>query len=150
MDAKELIASLAERLGFDLIGEDSWAFEADDLVVVIHHLLELDAFALTTDLGEPPPQRLEGLYKALLSANHLFTGTAGATLAVDSETDHVSLCRVYEVRHLDADSFFQATERFVNIADSWQKIIADYRESPSNASSEPLSSQSPFGNFLQV
>ena len=32
-------------------------------------------------IGEPPPERLEGLYKTILSANHLFAGTGGATRA---------------------------------------------------------------------
>ena len=42
----------------------------------MHNLRELDTIALIGDLGEPPPERLEVLYKTMLQANHLF-GRAG-------------------------------------------------------------------------
>ena len=41
------------------------------MVVSIHDLRELSAVALVGDLGEPPPERLEALYKAMMEANYL-------------------------------------------------------------------------------
>ena len=66
MEATELIRSLCERLGIGYEPDDnggSCSFEADGLLVMINNLRNLDQIAIVGDLGDPPPEKLETLYK---------------------------------------------------------------------------------------
>ena len=78
MDTQELIGRFGEKIGISLSLEDgACAFEADGSLITVNDLPEVGAIALSGDLGEPPPERLEALYRTLLEANHLFRETAG-------------------------------------------------------------------------
>ena len=155
MEIAELVASLGERLGVPLAldADGACAIEADGLVVTMSHLPELDAFALTGDVGEPPPENLESLYKAMLEANCAFTGTAGATLSLDSATGRVSLCWALPLVALDPDALYTTVEGFLNTLEAWHKIVANYRAPAQDepASVEPGSLSPGLGpGFMQV
>lgn len=153
MEIKELIASLGDRIGIQLAldADCACSFEADGLVVTLNHFPEIDTLALTGDIGEPPPENLEPLYKAMLEANCAFAGTAGATLSLDSATGRFSLCRALPLAVLDADSLYAAVEGFVNTLDAWHKIVVNYRSPVEGRSAdgepEPFS---PDHGFVQV
>lgn len=139
MDAPDLIAALGERLGIELKfdADGACSFAADEMLITINHIAEIDALVLTGDLGEPPPERLDALYKAMLDANHLFAGTAGATLSRDPETGHIVLCRAMPCMALDVDALYAQTERFVSTLEAWTKIVANFRDIPQEIQ-EPL------------
>ena len=63
----------------------------------------------------------------MLEANHLFAGTAGATISRDHETGRFHLCRQEPLAILDADSLAALVESFVNTLEIWRKAIASYR-----------------------
>ncbi len=132
MEATEIIKSFGEKIGIglELDADGSCAFEADELLISISNLHELDAIALVGDLGEPPPERLDDLYKIMMEANHLFGGTGGATLSLNPETGHFALCRVLQCKALDGDSFFAEAERFVSTLEVWTKIVGSFRAAP--------------------
>ena len=132
METTELIKDLGERLGvpLELDADGVCAFEADGLAISLHDLPELSAITVLGDLGTPPPERLEGLYAAMLEANHLFRDTGGATLSRDPETGHLVLCRAVQRGTLGPDAFYDAVERFVSAAQVWANIIRDYRDAP--------------------
>ena len=154
MDAKELIADIAKRIGLEYDGGDTFSFEADGLVVAISSLPELDAVVLMGDVGEPPPERLEGLYKTLLGANHFFGGTAGATISLDPDTGRIALCRSLPLATLDGEKFYAEVERFVNTAETWSKVVANYRDATAEAPDERAAEEDPARlgaeGFMQV
>lgn len=154
MEAQELIADIAKRIGLEYDGGDTFSFEADGLVVAINSLPEHDAVVLTGDVGEPPPERLEGLYKTLLGANHLFGGTSGATISLDPDSGRITLCRALPLATLDGERFYAEMERFVNTAEIWAKVVADYRgaaaEAPDEESADEAPSMFGAGGFMQV
>ena len=131
MEARDIIRSFCEKVGIGLEpdADGSCSFDADGLLVTINDLHELDAVALIGDLGEPPPERLDDLYKIMLEANHLFGGTGGATISLDQKTGHFALCRVLQCKALDDDAFYAETERFVSSLEVWTKIIGNFRDS---------------------
>lgn len=126
----ELIRGLGDRLNVEMVADEEniCALEADGMALSIHGLDEVGAVALVGDVGEPPPERLERLYRTMLEANHLFSGTAGATLSLDRETKHFTLCRTLPQDTLDVEGLASALERFLNVLASWRSLVADYRE----------------------
>ena len=137
MNSQDLVRHFGEKLGIDLAFEEgSCAFEADGSLIAIHDLPEIDTIVISGDLGEPPPERLENLYKTLLEANYLFRETSGSTISLDPETGRFSLCRVVLCQVTDDDSFFDAVERFVNGVESWSRLIGDFRSAASAAADD--------------
>ena len=129
METAELIRKLGEAVGVELeLDENGMAsFEADGMATTVADMPELDAVALTGDIGEPPPERLEALYKALLEAQHLFAGTAGATISIDPETGRFALNRVLPLKILDEETFIKQVETFVNTLETFSKLVGNFR-----------------------
>jgi len=130
MEATEIIKAFCERIGIayapDKFG--SCSFEADGLRVTISDLPEIDCVALVGDLGEPPPQRLERLYKMMLEGNHLLGATGGATLSLNSEMGRFALCQFLPYRAIDVDTLYTVADRFVSTLEAWTRVIGDFRD----------------------
>ena len=103
------------------------------MIVTFHVLPELDEIVLSGDIGEPPPEHLENLYKTMLESQYLFNGTAGATISLNSETNRFSLCKALPCKLLDGDSFFSEAEQFVNTLEVWVKLVKNYHGTASKA-----------------
>ena len=128
MTFEELISGLGSKIGVELTSEDGeCVINADDMVVTLMSLPDSDRLAVHGEIGDPPPEGLEQLLSAMLEANHLFAGTAGATISRDHETGRFHLCRHEPLAILDADSLAALVESFVNTLGIWRKAIASYR-----------------------
>ena len=91
---------------------------ADDMVVTLMSLPDSDRLAVHGEIGDPPPEGLEQLLSAMLEANHLFAGTAGATISRDHETGRFHLCRHEPLAILDADSLAALVDSYSPVAKS--------------------------------
>ena len=121
------------------------------MVVTLMSLPDSDRLAVHGEIGDPPPEGLEQLLSAMLEANHLFAGTAGATISRDHETGRFHLCRHEPLATLDADSLAALVESFVNTLEILRKAIASYR--PVAKSAAECTDEAPqFGanGFVQV
>ena len=128
MTFEELISGLGSKIGVELTSDDgSCVINVDDMVVTLMSLPDSDRLAVHGEIGDPPPEGLEQLLSAMLEANHLFAGTAGATISRDHETGRFHLCRQEPLATLDADSLAALVESFVNTLGIWRKAIASYR-----------------------
>ena len=128
MTFEELISGLGSKIGVELTSDDgSCVINVDDMVVTLMSLPDSDRLAVHGEIGDPPPEGLEQLLSAMLEANHLFAGTAGATISRDHETGRFHLCRQEPLAILDADSLAALVESFVNTLEIWRKAIASYR-----------------------
>lgn len=128
MDGFEIIKAFGEKLGMELELDNAYScsFQADEVIVTITVLSEIDQIAIYGDLGAPPAEQLEHLYKMMLEANHMYSSTFGATLSLNSQNDHFSLCKVIPCRALDNELFYSEMESFISICDNWFKIIRNY------------------------
>ncbi len=136
MTFDELMVETGRKLGIELVTHDGMTqLTVDDMDVSILELVELESIVLSGVIGEPPPQGLEPLYRAMLEANYSFAGTAGATLAVNPENGVLTLTRLVPSVRLDADALVSVLEGFVNVLEMWRKIVADYRPNVADASS---------------
>ena len=153
MTFDELMGEVGKALNIELVTHDgATQLEVDGMAVSILEMPALDAVVLNGVIGEPPPQGLEPLHKAMLEANYNFAGTAGATLAVNPEDGTLTLTRLVPSVRLDTDSLLAALESFVNVLEAWRKILVDYRPDESGAASAPADAVAPqIGDgFLQV
>ena len=136
MRFEDQIEALGNRIGVPLQVDDEGAcvLSVDDMTVTLQGIPEAESVGFWGEIGDPPPQGLEKLLSAMLEANHMFRGTGGATISRDSETGRFYLCRVLDLRYLDADGFSLALERFVNTLEAWIELVKDYREAAPDAS----------------
>lgn len=137
MDFKDLIEDFSARMGggLQLSPDDAGAIAlvVDEMPLTIQHLDGLNQIALIGEIGEPPPaEHLERLYRAMLSANHLFAGTGGATISVDPESSKVMLCRVLELALLDGEAFSTVLEGFLNTLETWRQLVGEFRGTVEN------------------
>lgn len=135
----DLMNEAGRKLGVELVAHDGMTrLTIDDMEVSVLEIVALDAVALSGVIGEPPPQGLAPLYRAMLEANFNFAGTAGATLSVSPEDGALTLARLVPLACLDADAFLSILEGFVNVLEAWRKIVADYRpDAPGEAPPAP-------------
>ena len=130
MRFEEQIEALGSKIGVPLQVDDegSCVLSVDDMTVTLQSIPEAESVGFWGEIGEPPPQGLEKLLSAMLEANHMFRGTGGATISRDSETGRFFLCRVLDLRNLDAEAFAAALERFVNVLEAWIALVRDFRD----------------------
>ena len=152
MESSEIIKQFSEKIGITIEPSDDgvYMFEVDETIVTFHVIPEMDMIILTGDIGEPPPEKLENLYKAMLEAQYLFKATFGATISLNEENNRFTLCKALPCKLLDGDSFFNETEQFINTLEVWVNLVKNYRGIASKVedNSEPMPS---FGhnNFIR-
>lgn len=156
MNNQELLKGFGEKLGgkVELKPDDAGAvmLDVDGMTLTIFGLEEIGQVVLSGVIGEPPPEdRMEMLYRAMLVANHNFTGTFGATLSINPDDGKVSLCKALPLALADAEGFFAEVEHFVDTLETWCKLVADFRATPDAPEPEPETA--PLGGpggFMQV
>lgn len=148
----ELMAAFGEKIGLEEpieIDEDGFcSFDVGDATVAIQSVEEIETFSLSADVGLPPPESLEALYREMLQANDNFRGTRGATLSLNSQTGAVRLCRYASYSGLDADRLAELVLGFIDVLADWRLRVKDFR---ADASSAPTDGPIPeWSGFLKV
>lgn len=150
MTFKDTIAVLARKLGVDIALEgDACALRArakDGTAVTVwmQGYDERGALLMGADLGAPPPERLERLYRAMLEGNDLFRDTGGATLSIDPATGHVRLQRFDPLEALEEVGPDKAFAAFADVAAAWTEIIRNFRDAPVGEGTGDISNFSGF------
>lgn len=112
------------------------AADGSSATVLLQGFDERGAVLMTADLGAPPPERLERLFRSLLEANDLFRDTGGATLSLDPATGRVRLQRFDS---FDAIAEVGPARTLLALADyaaNWADIVRDFRDAPDDASAD--------------
>ncbi len=147
---EELRAVFGEMIGLQgpiEIDEDGFcSFDVDDATVAMQGMDEIETLALSADVGEPPPERLEQLYRELLQANHNFCGTNGATLSLDPQTGRARLCRFEPYAALDADRLVTLVGNFIASLLDWRARVTNFRADASAADKPTPESDGPAEN----
>ena len=147
MDFEELISDFAERHGIaNLTAEDNAAaLDVDGIVVTL--VTVGDALSVSADIGEPPSDGRAEFAELLLEANL----QVDAFFAKEPESGSYILVRRLQLPMLDVDSFDASLEALVNLAETWRRLLADFRPVAKTAS-ESVGEAPQFGanGFFQV
>ena len=137
MTISELMTGFAEKIGLgepiEVDADGLCSFDVGDATVMVQGVDEVGTLALSADVGEPPPERLEQLYGDLLRANHNFTGTKGATLSLDPQTGAVRLCQCVPYAALDADRMMTLVLDFITVLADWRERVRNFRADETSA-----------------
>ena len=151
MEFSKFIQQFADRFGIEVpeIVDEAAAFDADGMPFFLMRVAnegESEYLVVAADLGEPPPERLEKLYQALLDAGHNFAGAGGGVLARNPGDGHIWLQSREPFASMDIETAISKVKTLGDAAIKWRDIIKEYREGASipesatagEASAEPL------------
>ena len=136
MTFTELVAALSKEIGGEIETDgDTCAVrtgtdESSSVTILLQGFDERGAMLMTADLGQPPPERLERLYRAILEANDLFRDTCGATLSLNPATGNVRLQRFDPYDVIVEAGLSKALTLFATVATEWSRLVRDYRDAP--------------------
>ena len=146
MDFPELISDFATRHGVEgLAAEDgAAAIDVDGIAVL---LASADGELLASaEIGDPPPDGAAAFADLLLEANL----ESDAVFAKSKESGRYVLTRRIALAGLDGEAFDAALEAFVNRAEAWRRLLADYRPAAAAEAAEDTAAAVGTGSFLQV
>ena len=124
---EDAVESLGQRLGADLsVKEGACHIEVDGMAVAMHQIDDIGGFCLLGEIGELPPLNAEAVMSALLTANHLFKGTGGATISRDPDTGNLFLCLYERLELLDGDRIYEIFGRFVDTLEIWRETVKNF------------------------
>ena len=129
MELKDLMEGLAAEAGMDGVAPDDGGAYHLGIDGMRISLLEAGGrLALWADVGEPPPEGRERLFRTLLESSFMGEGSGGAAFAIDAKSGRVVLQRIETSGSLDLAGFKSMLEKFVNVLETWRKTVADFRD----------------------
>lgn len=149
MEYNELIADFAKRHNVEgLVAVDGAAsLDIDGIIVTI--VANEETLILSAEIGEPPADG-EALFSNLLLEANL---QSGSYFAKCPERGPYLVVRRLSLPLIDSASFDVALEAFVNNAETWRRLLADFRPAAKAAAGQAEAEESPsFGStgFMQV
>jgi len=147
MEFKELISEFAERHGIANIAAEDNAAALDIDGIVVTLVAAGEVLSVSADIGEPPSEGRAEFAELMLEANL----QSEAFFAKEPESGAYVLVRRLSLPALDAESFDAALEALVNLAETWRRLLADFRP-VAKAAAESSVSAPEFGasGFVQV
>ena len=147
MEFNELIADFGTRHKVEnLVAVDSAAaLDIDGIIVTI--VAKEDVLILSAEIGEPPADGAAAFANLLLEANL----QSGVFFAKAPDPGPYMVVRRTPLSLLDAETFDTALETFVNQAETWRRLLADFRP-VAKAAAERTDGVPQFGTngFVQV
>ena len=136
MEFSDIVRGFAERFGIEVpeIVDESAAFDADGMPFFLMRVAkegESEYLVVAADLGEPPPERLEKLYQALLDAGHNFAVAGGGAFSRNPGDGHIWLQSREPFASMDVETAISRVRALGDAALNWRDIIREYREGSS-------------------
>ena len=149
MEFNELIADFAKRHNVaDLVTvDDAASLDIDGIIVTI--VSKDDMLTLSAEIGEPPAEGNAAFSDLLLEAN-LQSGVCFAK--APGQGGPYFAVRRLALQLIDGVAFDSALEAFVNNAEAWRRLLADFRPVAKAAAERAEGDRPSFGSnrFMQV
>jgi hypothetical protein len=123
MEFTELIDDFASRhnVGDLVVVDGAAALDIDGIIVTI--VAKEEVLTLSAEIGEPPAEGLAEFSNLLLEANM----QSGVFFAKAPELGPYIAVQRLSLPSTDGSAFDAALESFVNIAETWRRLLADFR-----------------------
>lgn len=132
MNFVELVRALSDEAGLQLSQEpvSPVEFSVDGVDVAISHEVrgEEHAIVLYSELGQVPEAREIEVYRILLEANVMWSGTGDGTIGVNSATRQALICYRLPTTDLDGPGFVSVVSAFLQLARAWREFMVASEE----------------------
>lgn len=147
MEFTRLISDFAERHGIANLASENNAAALDVDGIVVTLITAGDELSVSANIGEPPSEGRAEFAELMLKANL----QSEAFFAKEPENGDYILVRRLSLPALDAESFDAAVEALVNLAETWRRLLSDFRP-VAKAAAERTEEFPQFGasGFMQV
>ena len=148
MEFNELIADFAKRHNVDNFAAEDGAAALDIDGTVVTFVAVDDSLSIVADIGEPPVEGRANFAELLLEANL----QSEAFFAKAAESGAYVIVRRLALLSLDPAVFDTALESLVNQAETWRRLLADFRPAAESAAASAQTESPSFGTsgFMQV
>ena len=147
MDFQQLISDFAERHGIANLAaeDDSAALDIDGIIITL--VTAGDSLSISAEIGEPPSEGRADFADLMLEANL----QSEAFFSKEPDGGAYILVRRLSLQALDDDAFDAALEALVNLAETWRRLLDDFRPA-AKAAAESAQEAPQFGvnGFVQV
>jgi len=148
MEFNELIADFATRHNVANLTaiDNAAALDIDGITVLL--VSNGDILTISAEVGEPPAEGAAAFANLLLEANM----QSDFFFAKANGTDNYIVVRRIALNSLDDDAFDLALEALVNHAETWRRLLADFRPAAKAAAEREEAASPSFGTngFMQV
>ena len=144
---KSLIHEFAKQ--FDLEADAAWdspievTIDGVELTLAEYTRSGEDEVLIYANLGVVPEERELEVYRGLLEANVLWSGTADATIGVNSATREAIMAYRLPLERLDGEKLSVMVAHFLAIAELWRDFVVNAGEEDAPLGSGPLSESAP-------
>ena len=137
-----LLAQFGDNLGLPGLAPDEGGLcilTFDDLTVNFQQVPDREEAIVFARIGTLPTDASPAVLRALLAANLFWTDTRGLTLSLEPGDGGVIAAERLHLAGLEFPQFRRDIERFVRVAEVWQKEVADLlAETPPRPADDPL------------
>lgn len=96
----------------------------DDIAITFEYdTKKPDSLIIHTALGVLPAEHELALYRAFLDANLFWTGTADATIGVNSSTREAVIAYAFDYRDMNGERLVVLVEQFTILTELWLRFI---------------------------
>ena len=147
MDFNELITDFAARHGIADLAADGNAAALDIDGIIVTLVASDTSVSISADIGETPAEGRADFAELLLEANL----QSAAFFAKAPESGTYIVVRHLALPTLEPDAFDSALEALVNQAETWRRLLADFRPAAKAAAEEAAEAPTfGAGGFVQV
>ena len=160
MEYNELMQSFATKYGLADLQSDNGTvvLGIDGMTIGFIHEPATDSVMVVAEIGYPETDVSVNLASAMLKANYLFAGTAGAVLCQNPVTGAYAVMREYRLVEHDPKTFEGALEALLNSADQWKGVLGAMNEENAEDSDDDETDSAaadelpsvPAGGFIRV
>lgn len=128
MELEEIMKAFADEIGIVGVAADAdgaYHFDIDGIGVMFATAGDGVRLGMFAEIGEPPREGREVVYRALLEAMSPGGAEDGLTFSIPQGTDRVVLHRTDPLATTDYPTFKTRLENLVNVAEDWRRNLAD-------------------------
>ena len=148
MEFNQLIADFAKRHNVEnlVVVDGAAALDIDGIIVTI--VAKGEVLNFSAEIGDPPAEGAAVFANLLLEAN---TMSSAVFAKVPDPGQYVVVQRL-QLALVDGDAFDAALEAFVNQAETWRRLLADFRPVAKAAAESEEAGRPSLGTsgFMQV